>query len=422
MMRRAPFASRRLFATLPEAKTPPLEGLRVLELGQLLAGPFAGSMLGYFGAEVIKVEPPQGGDPLRGWRGLDKDGVSPWWRSLARNKKSVALDLRKPEGRTIARNLALKSDVLIENFKPGTLEKWGMGPDDLLQANPSLVITRVSGYGQNGPYAPKAGYASVCEAMAGFRYVTGFPGEPPVRPNISLGDTVAGLHAVIGILLALVARNKLKPGSGGQVVDVALYESMLNVMEGAIPEYDRLGKTREPSGTTVTGIVPTNVYQCKGGMVVIGGNGDSIYKRLMSAAGRADLANAPECATNAGRVQHQDRIDGAINDWTRTLTVEEALAALEKAEVPAGPIYDVKDIVADPHVKARGMLEEVQVLGAPLKVPAYTPKLMGTPGRTTWAGPDLGAHTREVLMDLLGMDDQAVASLAQKAVVSLGPK
>lgn len=242
---------------------------------QLLAGPFAGSTLGYYGAEVIKIEPPIGGDPLRGWRGLDKDGVSPWFRSLGRNKKSVAVDLRNPEGRKIVRELADTADVLIENFKPGTLEKWGMSPDELLKTNPSLVMARVSGYGQTGPYSSKAGYASVCEAMAGFRYVTGFPGGAPVRPNISMGDTVAGLHAVVGILLGLLSRNKIGAGkgSGGQVVDVAIYEAVFNLMEGVVPEYDRLGNTREPSGTTVTGIVPTNAYLCKDGKYVIIGGG-----------------------------------------------------------------------------------------------------------------------------------------------------
>ncbi|CAG8738556.1 11186_t:CDS:2, partial [Funneliformis caledonium] len=316
-----------------EKKPKPLEGIRVLELGQLVAGPFCGKILGYYGAEVIKVEPPKLGDPLRVWRHLDTDGTSPWYRSLARNKKSCEIDLKTVEGRKLVSQLADKSDVLIENFRPGTMEKWGLGPDELYKTNPSLVYVRISGYGQTGPYAKKPGYASVCEAMAGFRYINGFPNQAPVRPNISLGDSVAGLTAALGAVMSLLARNKLSSNANlktGQVVDVAIYESMFNMMEGILPEFDRFGEVRQPSGTTVTGIVPTNAYICSDQKyVIIGGNGDSIYKRLMRTAGREDLATE-EYETNKERVKHQKLIDEAISDWTKTLTSKQVLEKLEK--------------------------------------------------------------------------------------------
>ena len=394
----------------------PLDGYRVLEMGQLLAGPFAASMLGYFGAEVIKIEPPGAGDPIRTWRVM-KDGVSLWWHSLGRNKKSVTLDLRTPKGRAIARELALKSDVLIENFRPGTLEKWGMGPADLWQKNPGLIYGRISGYGQNGPYASKPGFASVCEGVGGFRYVNGFPGDAPVRPNLSIGDTLAGIHCVIGVLLACIQRSK-DPQQRGQVIDAALYESVFNLMEGVVPEYSGAGVVREPSGSTLTGIVPTNTYRCKDGkFVIIGGNGDSIYKRLMQAIARPELADDPRMANNAGRVVHEQELDQAIGAWTGSLTAAEVLDVLGKADVPSGPIYSVADMFTDPHFNARGLFEEVQVNGEPLKIPAMMPFLSSTPGRTDWPGPTVGAHNAEVLGDLLGYGASDIEALSRDGVI-----
>ena len=394
----------------------PLDGYRVLEMGQLLAGPFAASMLGYFGAEVIKIEPPGTGDPIRTWR-VVKDGVSLWWHSLGRNKKSVTLDLRNPRGRALARELALKSDVLIENFRPGTLEKWGLGPADLWQVNPGLIYGRISGYGQDGPYASKPGFASVCEGLGGFRYVNGFPGDTPVRPNLSIGDTLAGIHCVIGVLLACIQRSR-DPQKRGQVIDAALYESVFNLMEGVVPEYSGAGVIREPSGSTLTGIVPTNTYRCKDGkFVIIGGNGDSIYKRLMQAMGRGDLAEDPRMVDNAGRVVHEKELDQAIGAWTSVLSAPEVLGILGKADVPSGPIYSVVDMLNDPHFNARGLFEEVQVNGAPLKIPAMMPFLSGTPGRTDWPGPEVGAHNQEVLGSLLGYGADELQKLARDGVI-----
>ena len=386
---------------MSKAAPRPLEGIRVLEMGQLLAGPFAGCVLGYFGAEVIKIEPP-GGDPIRGWR-VVRDGTSLWWASLGRNKKSVTLDLGTPRGREIAKQLAAKCDVLIENFRPGTLEKWGMGPQELKNLNPELIVARVSGYGQTGPYAAQPGFASVCEGFAGFRYVNGFPDRPPVRPNLSMGDTLAGLHAVLGILLSLTARLRGK-AAAGQVVDVAIYESVFNLLESVVPEYDGAGVVREPSGSTLTGIVPTNTYQCADGKyVIIGGNGDSIYQRLMRAIGRPEMAEDPRFATNAKRVENEEEIDEAILAWTKARGAADVLAVLREAGVPNGPIYSVADMMADPHFRARGMFEQVEVNGKPLKIPAIPPLLGETPGGTDAPGPALGAHTEEVLGQLLGL-------------------
>jgi crotonobetainyl-CoA:carnitine CoA-transferase CaiB-like acyl-CoA transferase len=394
----------------------PLDGYRVIEMGQLLAGPFAASMLGYFGAEVIKIEPPGTGDPIRTWRVM-KDGVSLWWHSLGRNKKSVTLDLRTPKGRAVARELALKADILVENFRPGTLEKWGMGPAELWQKNPGLIYGRISGYGQNGPYASKPGFASVCEGVGGFRYVNGFPGEAPVRPNLSIGDTLAGIHCVIGVLLAAIQRSR-DPQKRGQVIDAALYESVFNLMEGVVPEYSGAGVVREPSGSTLTGIVPTNTYRCRDGkFVIIGGNGDSIYKRLMQAIGRPELADDPRMANNAGRVVHEKELDQAIGAWTESLAAADVLDVLGKADVPSGPIYSVADMLADPHFNARGLFEEVQVNGQPLKIPAMMPFLSDTPGRTDWPGPSVGAHNDEVLGQLLGYSADDLAALSRDGVI-----
>lgn len=398
-------------------KLRPLDGIRVLELGQLLAGPFAGSMLGYYGAEVIKVEPPGTGDPLRRWRVLDEDGTSFWWRSLARNKKCVTANLRIDAGRDLVRRLARECDVLVENFRPGVMEQWGLGPADLQADNPGLIYARISGYGQDGPYASKAGFASVCEGFGGFRYVNGQPGEAPVRPNLSIGDTLAGLHTMIGVLMAVVQRGK-DPAGRGQVIDTALYEAVFNLLEGVVPEYDGAGVIREPSGSTITGIVPTNTYRCADGkFIIIGANGDSIFKRLCEAMARPDMAADERFADNAGRVVHEREIDAVIEGWTHSLDSADALALLEAARVPSGPIYSVADMLGDPHFIARGLFEEVEVDGRPLKIPAMVPKLSATPGRTDWPGPAVGAYNEEIYRDLLGLGEAELARLRDAGVI-----
>jgi len=395
----------------------PLDGIRVLEVGQLLAGPFAGSILGYFGAEIIKVEPPGSGDPLRQWRELDEDGTSFWWRSLGRNKKCVTANLRTDEGRSLVRQLAECSDVLIENFRPGTMEKWGLGPADFEAGNPGLIYARISGYGQDGPYASRPGYASVCEGMGGIRYVNGLPGERPMRMNLSMGDSLAGLHTALGIVMACLHRER-DPAGCGQVIDTALYEAVFNMMEGVVPEYDGAGVVREPSGSTVTGIVPTNTYRCADGKyVIIGANGDSIFRRLCETMNRPDMAKDPRLANNAGRVEHEAEIDAAISAWMESLDSATALERLEKARVPAGPIYNVADMMADEHFRARGLFEEVVVDGKPLKVPAIMPKLSVTPGRTDWAGPEVGAFNDEIYSEMLGLSTQDMARLKEKGVI-----
>jgi crotonobetainyl-CoA:carnitine CoA-transferase CaiB-like acyl-CoA transferase len=396
----------------------PLEGLKVIELGQLLAGPFAGCMLGYFGAEVIKVEPP-GGDPIRNWREV-KDGTSLWWRSLGRNKKCISLDLKTEQGRDLVRELLKTADIVVENFRPGVLEEWNLDPVSLRADNPDLIYARISGYGQTGPYAKKPGFASACEAISGFRFVNGYPGEAPVRPNLSIGDTVSGLHAVMGILMALRARDEALKAhqEGGQVVDVALYESMFNLLEAVIPEYDGAGVIRQPSGTTVTGIVPTNTYKCADDkFVVIGGNGDSIYARLMTAVGREDMATGKQYATNADRVIHEADIDLVLANWCASLPLAEAMAVLEQHRVPCGPVYNAADMMEDEHFKYRELFEQVEINGESLKIPAMMPKLKGTPGGTEWAGPDIGSHTDEVLENL-GLDARTIAELKNSGVVA----
>ena len=391
----------------------PLAGVKVVELGQLLAGPFAGTLLAYFGAEVIKVEPP-GGDPIRGWRTLDDTGTSFWWRSLGRNKRSVTLDLKSDAGRELAARLIDDSDVLIENFRPGTLENWGLGPERFKESNPGLIYTRISGYGQDGPYADKPGYASVCEGIGGLRYVNGFPGERPVRPNLSLGDTVAGLHAALGIALALLERHSSQQG---QVVDVALFESVFNLLEAVIPEFDGAGEIRQAAGSTVTGIVPTNTYRCADGKyVIIGGNGDSIFKRLMVTAERPDLAEDPRLAKNPGRVENEAEIDGAIEAWCATLPSPEVLEKLEANRVPCGPIYSAADMMADPHFQARGLFQQVEINGAPLKIPAIMPRLGGTPGGTRWPGGDAGGDTESVARGELGLSEEEFQRLKAEGV------
>ncbi len=393
----------------------PLRGIRVLELGQLLAGPFACSMLAYFGAEVIKVEAPGRGDPIRGWREVVGD-TSLWWYSLGRNKKSVTIDLKAAEGRELVRKLSAGCDVLVENFRPGVMEQWGLGPDAIKAINPELVYARISGYGQSGPYSGKPGFASVCEAISGFRYVNGFPGDAPVRANLSVGDTIAGIHAALGIVMALLAR--FKNDEAGQVVDVALYESMFNLLEAVVPEYSGAGVVREASGTTVTGIVPTNTYRCADDkFLVIGGNGDSIFQRLMRAVGHDELAVDPRLADNAGRVVHEREIDGVLADWCATRACSDAIAVLEQARVPVGPIYNVADMMADPHFNSRGLFEEVTIDGRPLVIPAIMPKLTATPGGTRWPGPALGSHNREVLGDMLGLSEQQMRELANMGII-----
>jgi formyl-CoA transferase len=371
----------------------PLAGIRVLELGSLVAGPFCGKTLADFGAEVIKIEPPGEGDPLRKWRRM-RNGVSLWWQVQSRNKKSVTCDLRQPQGQAIVRRLAAASHIVVENFRPGALEKWNLGWDVLARDNPRLVLVRISGYGQSGPYRGRPGFAAIAEGMAGFRYVTGFPDRPPARPNLSIGDTIASLHAVIGALMALHTGK-------GQVVDVALYEAMFNCMESLIADYDGDGYVRERTGSTLPGIAPSNLYPCKEGYVLIAGNADSLYHRLMTAIGRLDLRDDPALARNDGRAAQMERIDRAIGEWTFQRSIEEVLLEMEKAEVPAGRIYSAADIVADPHFAARGMIQDVLAGdGERLKVPGIVPKLSATPGAIRSPAPKLGEHTEQVLQEL----------------------
>jgi len=393
----------------------PLAGIKVLELGQLIAGPFAAKTLGDFGADVIKVEPPGLGDPLRKWR-LLKDGTSVWWQVQSRNKRSIALDLKEPLAQDIVRQLAQSADVLIENFRPGAMEGWGLGPDPLLELNPRLIMLRISGYGQTGPYRDRPGFGVVAEAMGGMRHLTGEPGRVPVRVGVSIGDTLASLHGVIGILLALHERQR---SGRGQVVDVALYEAVFNCMESLLPEYSAFGAVRGPAGSAMPGIAPTNAYRCAdGGYALVAGNGDSIFKRLMGAIGRADLASDPQLADNTGRVQRVDEIDAAIGGWTAQRSVTDVLQALDAASVPAGRIYTAADIAADPHYRKRGMLqEEAMEDGSRLMVPGIVPKLSLTPGSHARNAPALGQDTDAVLREI-GLDDQQIAALRQRGIVS----
>jgi formyl-CoA transferase len=377
----------------------PLADLKVLELGQLIAGPFAGKIFAEFGAEVIKIEPPGTGDPLRQWR-LLHDGTSLWWYVQARNKKSVTANLRSAEGQEIVRRLARRADIIIENFRPGTLEKWGLGYDALAADNPGLIMLRLSGFGQTGPYRDQPGFGAVGESMGGMRHVTGFPDRPPVRMNISIGDALAAMHGVIGALMALHHRNT--KGGKGQVIDVALYEAVFNMMESLVPDYDLFGEIRGRIGTGLTNIVPSNTYTTRDGQsVVIAGNGDSIYKRLMHAIGRDDLGQDPALANNVGRVKRTSDIDGAIGAWAAAHDLDHILAALKAADVPHGKIYTAADIVTDPHYLARDMIRMTTLPdGTALKLPGIVPKLSDTPGEMDWVGPALGAHTEEVLRDI----------------------
>jgi formyl-CoA transferase len=381
----------------------------------LIAGPFAAKTLADFGAEVIKIEPPGTGDPLRKWR-LLKDGTSVWWQVQSRNKRSLALDLKQPEAQAIVRQLARESDVLIENFRPGAMEGWGLGPDELLKLNPRLIMLRISGYGQTGPYRDRPGFGVVAEAMSGLRHLTGDPGAVPVRVGVSIGDTLAALHGVIGILLALQHRHV---SGQGQVIDVALYEAVFNCMESLLPEYSAFGAVRGPAGSALPGIAPSNAYRCKdAGYALIAGNGDSIFKRLMKVIGRDDLAADPALGDNAGRVARVIGIDQAIGQWTAQRSVDEVLTALSEASVPAGRIYTVADIAADPHYQARGMLASVRMDdGSHLSVPGIVPKLSATPGSHRRNAPALGQDTEAVLHEL-GLTPAQIQGLKDKGIVS----
>ena len=395
--------------------TLPLSGLRVIELGQLIAGPFASKMLGEFGADVIKIEPPETGDPLRAWRMLH-DGTSVWWAAHARNKRSITLNLREPEGQDVIRQLAKDADIVIENFRPGALEKWGIGFKDLHAINPKLIMLRVSGYGQTGPYKDRPGFGVIGEAMGGLRFLTGEPGRPPVRTGVSIGDTLSGLHGVIGVLLAL--RHREQQGGVGQEVDVALYESVFNMLESVLPEYSKFGAIRQPSGASMPGIAPTNAYLCKDGKyALIAGNGDSIYKRLMQMIEREDLANDPKLARNAGRAEHADLIDAAISAYTAQHSLDDVLVAMNAAGVPAGKSYDAADIANDPHYQARDMILNATLAdGSVVQVPGIVPKLSKTPGQITRAAPALGQHTTEIL-ESLGISASQQADWKARGVI-----
>ena len=398
--------------------TPPspaaLAGVRVIEMGQLIAGPFAGKTLGEFGADVVKIEPPGAGDPLRNWR-LIKNGTSVWWQVQSRNKRSVAIDLRAPEGQQLARQLIAEADVLIENFRPGTLEGWGLSPDELHALNPGLVILRISGYGQTGPYRDLPGFGVIGEAMGGLRHLTAEPGRVPVRVGVSIGDTLAALHGVIGVMMALYHRKV--NGGAGQVIDVALHEAVFNVMESLLPEYSAFGAVREAAGSALPGIAPSNAYACQDGWVLVAGNGDSIFKRLMTTIGRDDLGSAPDLADNAGRVARVAEIDAAIGAWTHGKTVQQVMDALAAARVPAGKVYTARDIAEDPHYRARDMiLRQATRDGDTVEVPGIVPKLSATPGTVRASAPHVGDDTDSVLREM-GLSSEQIAALRDKEII-----
>lgn len=391
----------------------PLAKLKVVEMGQLIAGPFAAKTLADFGADVIKIEPPKVGDALRKWR-LLKDGTSVWWQVQSRNKKSLSLDLRQVEAQEIIRTLVKEADVLIENFRPGTLEGWGLDPQKLLELNPKLIVLRISGYGQTGPYRDKPGFGVVAEAMGGLRHLTAEPGRVPVRVGISIGDTLASLHGVIGILLALQERHN---SGQGQIIDIALYEAVFNCMESLLPEYSAFGEVRQAAGSALPGIAPTNAYQCAdGGYILVAGNGDSIFKRLMTVIGRDDLGNDPQLENNDGRVKRVVELDHAIGEWAKTLSTDKALEILDSVAVPAGRIYTVADIANDPHYKARENIQTIQMQdGSKLDVPGVIPKLSRTPGSIKTLAPDIGENTDEILKSI-GLSEAQVTSLKERGI------
>lgn len=391
----------------------PLAKLKVIEMGQLIAGPFAAKTLADFGADVIKIEPPNVGDALRKWR-LLKNGTSVWWQVQSRNKRSLSLDLKLVEAQEIVRTLVKEADVLIENFRPGTLEGWGLDPQKLLELNPRLIVLRISGYGQTGPYRDKPGFGVVAEAMGGLRHLTAEPGRVPVRVGISIGDTLASLHGVIGILLALQERHH---SGQGQIIDIALYEAVFNCMESLLPEYSAFGEVRQAAGSALPGIAPTNAYLCAdGGYVLVAGNGDSIFKRLMAVIGRDDLGSDPQLENNDGRVKRVAELDGAIGEWAKTVSTDKALEILDSVSVPAGRIYTIADIASDPHYKARGNIETIQMQdGSKLDVPGVIPKLSRTPGSIKTLAPDIGENTDEILRGL-GLNEFQVTSLKECGV------
>ena len=392
-----------------------LSGIRVLELGQLIAGPFAAKTLADFGAEIIKVESPQEGDPLRKWR-MIHEGTSVWWQAQSRNKQSICIDLRVKEGQDIVRRLAKEADVLIENFRPGTMEKWGMGWDELHTLNPKLIMLRVSGYGQDGPRRDEPGFAAIAEATAGLRYITGHPGEVPARAGLSLGDTIAGLHGALGVLLALYERDAR--GGEGQMIDVALYEAVFNLTESLLPEYHVFGAVRQPAGGALPGIAPSNAYPCSDGQyVLIAANGDSLFKRLMELIGRADLANDPDLARNDGRAKRAEEIDQIIGDWSKQRTLEDILSALQSIAVPAGRIYTAKDIAEDPHYRARGVIQTVESAGGlKVEMPGVVPKLSNNPGAIRYRAPTLGEHT-DIILQSLGLSAEQIKALKEAGIL-----
>ncbi|WP_312417837.1 CaiB/BaiF CoA-transferase family protein [Comamonas sp.] len=401
----------------PHTATPgpmALQGVKVVEMGQLIAGPFCGKTLGEFGADVVKIEATGAGDPLRNWR-LLQDGTSVWWQVQSRNKQSLALDLRQKEAQDIARQLIAEADVLVENFRPGTLEGWGMSPEELHALNPGLVMLRISGYGQTGPYRDLPGFGVIGEAMGGLRHLTAEPGRVPVRVGVSIGDTLAALHGVIGVMMALYHR-KVNGGSG-QVIDVALHEAVFNVMESLIPEYSAFGVVREAAGSALPGIAPSNAYACQDGWVLVAGNGDSIFKRLMDTIGRPDLGQAPDLASNAGRVARIEEIDAAISAWTQPRAIAQVMDALAAARVPAGKVYTAKDISEDPHYRARQMIvPQTTRDGHTLEVPGIVPKLSVTPGTVRSSAPHLGDDTDAVLQGL-GLSAAQIATLRERGIV-----
>ena len=405
--------------TRDKSNAAPLAGIRVIELGQLIAGPFCAKTLADFGAEVIKIEPPGKGDPLRKWRML-KNGNSLWWEVQSRNKQSVTLDLSSAEGQELIRILVKEADVVIENFRPGKMEEWGLGYQDLKRLNPGLVMARISGYGQDGPYSNRPGFGVIAESMGGLRYLTAEKGRVPVRVGVSIGDTLAALHGVIGIMLALYNRDKGKGTAEkkeGQMVDVALYESVFNCMESLLPEYSVFKKIREPAGSALSGIVPSNAYQCRDGWILIGGNSDGIFKRLTKAIERYDLAALPELASNDGRVKNVVDIDQAISSWTKKHNKADALKILNEYDVPSSAIYSISDIASDPQYLAREMILEITTRdGIKVDVPGIVPKLSATPGGIRNSAPRLGEDTERILREA-GVKPDTISDLRAKGII-----